>query len=94
MDGGRYSLQKASTVLMVLVVDARFSSPTLISIPASVGLPCLGTGLREGMTWTRWTMLLTSFAANSSALSGERKRDRARRGDAIVVEALCWRYFA
>ena len=67
------------------MVELRFMSPELVFAPVFVGLPCRGTALR-GITSTRFTKLLISWAAISSALSGERKRDRARRGDAIVVE--------
>lgn len=86
-DGGRYSSQKVSTALILLVDDARLSPPALVSTPLPVCLPCLGTALR-GMTSTRCTKPLISFAANSSALSGERKRDRARRGEAIRRRGL------
>lgn len=89
-EGGRYSLQKLSTFLMVLV-DVGLSPPALSSTKISVRTSCLGTGLR-GMTSTCCTKLLISFCANSSALSGERKRDLARRGDAIFVKALCLPY--
>ena len=46
IESRRYSLQKVSTALIVLVLDIRLSSPESVSTTISVLPPCLGNDLR------------------------------------------------